>query len=488
MRYFPAFMAVEGQRVVIVGDGELAAQKLRLLARTAAEIALVARRPAPALRNLVARTGARLIEAAFEPAHLAGARLVFAASEDVDERRAVAAAATAAGAPVNAVDLPDASSFITPAIVDRDPLVVAIGTEGAAPMLARALRARIESWLPDGMGRVARLAGGLRERAHARIVDPEARRRFWADLFDGRWRRALLAGDAHGADAAFEQALAAADAGRGTGTGRVVLVGAGPGDPDLLTLKAFQALQEADVIVADGLVPDAILDRARRDARRIRLGKTGYGVSTDQRMINRVLVTEAEAGRLVVRLKGGDPFVFGRAAEELAALAEAGIPVDVIPGVTAALACAAAARLPVTQRGQIRQFSLLTGAAKDGELPSDLDWASLARPGHAFAIYMGVRAAPAFATRLIAAGASPSLAAVVVENGGREGERVIATTLSDLREAVEARGVVGPAIIYVGLDWAAAGLQRPPSVEVYPSVAQAWRARDFAYGLYWTAG
>jgi uroporphyrin-III C-methyltransferase/precorrin-2 dehydrogenase/sirohydrochlorin ferrochelatase len=247
--------------------------------------------------------------------------------------------------------------------------------------------------------------------------------------------------------------------------GRVALIGCGPGDPDLLTLKALQRLQEADVLVVDRLVNPKVLDYARRDAERILVGKTPGGPSTAQAEIDRILVREAQAGKVVARLKSGDPFIFGRAAEEMAALQAAGIPVEVVPGVTAAHACAARIGLPVTLRERVRQFSLVTGTTAEG-VP-DLDWGALAAEGTAFVIYMGVGNAPLVRGNLIAAGADPATPVVIVENGTRENERAFATTLADLTNCIDERGIEGPAVIFVGLDWADAGLERPEAVTVH---------------------
>jgi uroporphyrin-III C-methyltransferase/precorrin-2 dehydrogenase/sirohydrochlorin ferrochelatase len=248
-------------------------------------------------------------------------------------------------------------------------------------------------------------------------------------------------------------------------TGRVTLIGCGPGDPDLLTLKAVQRLQEADVLVVDRLVNSQILEYARRDARRIFVGKAPRGPTTSQAEINRLLVAEAAAGRVVARLKGGDPLIFGRAAEELAALAAAHIAVEIVPGISAAQACAAGLGLPLTVRERVRQFSLLTGSSAEG-LP-DFDWRALAAADAAFAIYMGVGNAPLWRERLLAAGARADTPVVIVENGTQPNQRAVATSLRDLTQAVDARAIKGPAVIFVGLDWAAAGLARPASVEVF---------------------
>jgi uroporphyrin-III C-methyltransferase/precorrin-2 dehydrogenase/sirohydrochlorin ferrochelatase len=351
-----------------------------------------------------------------------------------------------------------------PAIVDRDPIVVAIGTEGAAPILAREIKSKIESWLPAQFGRVAQHAQTLRRRVHEAIADPVVRRRMWEALLQGAWRNAVLAGDDIAADREFSRQLDTSLT-QATPAGSVTLIGCGPGEPDLITLKAQQHLQSADVLVVDRLVNPAILEYARRDAIRIDVGKEPEGDSALQSDINQILVREALKGHRVVRLKGGDAFVFGRAAEEMAAVRAAGIVATVVPGITAAHACAASVGLPVTLRTKVRQFAVVTGASADG--PVDLDWASLAQPGQAFAIYMGVRTAQHFRDKLLAAGAAPLTPVVIVENGTLANERVVATDLAALASAIADSGIRGPAAIFVGLDWASAGLTRPDKVEVY---------------------
>jgi uroporphyrin-III C-methyltransferase/precorrin-2 dehydrogenase/sirohydrochlorin ferrochelatase len=351
-----------------------------------------------------------------------------------------------------------------PAIVDRDPVLVAIGTEGAAPILAREIKAKIESWLPAQFGRVAQRAQQLRRHVHDAIADPVVRRRTWEALLQGVWRSAVLAGDSETADRELDRQLAAGGA-HAQPVGSVALIGCGPGEPDLITLKAQQRLQSADVLVVDRLVNPAILEYARRDAVRIDVGKEPEGDSALQEDINRILVREALKGQRVVRLKGGDAFVFGRAAEEMAAVRAAGIPVEVVPGITAAHACAASVGLPVTLRAKVRQFAVVTGASADG--PLELDWPALAQPGQAFAIYMGVRTAQHFRDKLLGAGAAPQTPVVIVENGTLSNERALATELALVADAIAEAGIHGPAVIFVGLDWASGGLSRPDKVEVY---------------------
>src|SRR5215467_868946 len=463
MRYFPLFADLAEADVLVVGGGEAAARKVRLLRKTGARITVVAETITEELHGLAERGAIAVLPRAFLARDLHGQRLVYAATGDGVGDRAVSRAAKARGIPVNVIDAPELSTFITPAIVDRDPVLVAIGTEGSAPVLAREIKTRLESWLPANFGRLAERARALRQRVAARIADARGRRRLWERLLQGPFRRAVLSGADAEALSIFDRELAA-QAGP-TAAGRVVLIGCGPGDPDLLTLKALQRLQEADVLVVDRLVNPAILEYARRDAERIYVGKAPRGPATSQAEINRLIVREAQAGKAVARLKGGDPLIFGRAAEEMTACQAADIPVEVVPGVTAAQACAARVGLPLTLRDRIRKFAVVTGASAAGE--PDFDWPALLAKDAAFAIYMGIGNVPLLRRQLLAAGADAAMPVVIVENGTREGERTIATTLADLTDAVAQHAVVSPAVIFVGLDWTEAGLCRPASVIVH---------------------
>lgn len=464
MKYFPIFVDLDHRHVVIAGAGEKAAQKLRLVGKTTAAITVVGIDPVEEVAEQASTGAIELLARPFEEHDLDGAALAFAADGDAIINRKVAAAAAARSIPVNVVDGPAMSTFIMPAIVDRDPVTVAIGTEGTSPVLARMLKARIESWLPAGFGSVAALSMRFRQRVQSGISVPALRRRVWERLLTGSFRAHALAGDEPAASREVAREIAAVEAGV-SAPGIVSLVGCGPGDPDLLTLKAHQRLQEADVLVIDRLVNPAILEYARRDAERIFVGKQAGGPAVSQDEINRILVREALKGRNVARLKGGDSFVFGRAAEEIAAVRAAGIEVEIIPGVTAAHAAAASVGLPLTLRGKVRQFSIATGGAADGEV--DLDWKALSRNGQATAIYMGVRSAPLIRERLLAAGAVPETTVVIVENATRDTERTIETTLAELPVAIEACGIRGPAVIFIGLDWDEAQLSRPAKVEQF---------------------
>lgn len=445
MRYFPIFLDLDGQKVLVVGGGEQAAQKLRLLLKTSACICVVATEVCAEIEVAAAARTIELQRRAFRPRDLADVRLAIAASDDEDETAGVAAAARAMGVPLNVVDRQDLSSFITPSIVDRDPVVVAIGTEGAAPVLARRIKALIEPLLPARLGALARFAAGWRASVAERVRDAGARRSFWERLFAGGIADRFLAGDMASAVAEMDDEIGRANV---AAVGTVALVGAGPGDPDLLTFKALRALQEADVIVVDRLVPKAILDRARRDARRIEVGKTPRTRSTPQAEIDAILVREALAGRKVVRLKGGDPMIFGRAVEEMTALAEAGVPFEVVPGITAALGCAAAIGLPLTEREARRGFTIVTGHASDGA--AEHDWRALAQPGQTVAVYMGIGAAPHIEARLLAAGIDPETPVTVVENGTLPQQKIALGAAGRLVETLIDGGIKGPAVIFIG--------------------------------------
>ncbi len=468
MRYFPTFVDVAETPVVVVGDGEKALQKLRLLAKSEAALSLISSNPMPELVRFARAQGIQIRRDGFEPKQIDDARLVFSAHDCVVVDLAVAEAARARGIAINVVDRPTLSTFITPAIVDRDPVTVAIGTEGTAPLIAREIKATLDQRLPSALGTVARAANDLRPRVMERIRNGRKRRQVWQSLLSGAWRRAVLSGD-EGAAAEAVEAVLEDDYVAQHQRGHVSLGGAGQGDPDLLTLRALQRMGEADVIVVDGLVPDAVLDYARRDAERIFVGKTGYGAAVPQDEINRILVREAMKGQTVVRLKAGDPFVFGRAVEEMRALRAAGITVDIVPGITAAHACAASIELPMTLRETVRAFSLVTGATADGT--PDLDWRALAAPNQASAVYMGVRTAPILRERLIAAGASREMPVVIVENGARPNERAVATTLGALPDAIAAHELKAPSIVFIGIHWDMANLTPADRIQHFAPVA-----------------
>ncbi|WP_044562838.1 siroheme synthase CysG [Azospirillum sp. B4] len=448
---FPLFLTLTGQTALIVGGGELALRKARLVAGPdaggrGARLVVVAPEVHPDLAALAAEVRLR----PFTANDLDGATLVFAAGEDEEEAARVAALARDRGLLVNVPDRPAQSTFIMPAIVDRGPITVAISTGGTSPVLARRLRARIEAALEPGLGRLATFLDGFRAAVRAVKSDETARRRFWERVIDGPVAQRFLAGDEAGARDQLVKVLNTSDdAAEG---GSVALVGAGPGDPDLLTLRALRVLQNADVVVHDKLVDDRILDYVRRDARRVYVGKSKSCHTVSQDEINALLVREARAGHRVVRLKGGDPFVFGRGGEEMVVLRAAGVAVELVPGITAAAGCAAATGIPLTHRGLAQGITLVTahGAAgtQGGSAEPALDWTALARLDHTLAIYMGLSKAGLVAERLIAAGKAPTTPAALVENGTRPDQALVVGTLAGLADL--AAGRAGPALILVG--------------------------------------
>lgn len=441
---FPVFMRVDGEAVVIVGGSEEALAKARLIGQSSAHLHIVAEHVEPALRAWIAENGASHIAEAYHNRHLAGAVLVFAATGEEAFDRQVSQDARTLNIPVNAVDRPELCDFFTPALVNRAPVAVAIGTEGAGPVLAQMIRARIDQLLSPSLGPLAALAATFREAAERILPKGNRRRRFWADFFAGSPARAVEAGNLSAAhDAASELLLS-----NTAFSGHIALVGAGPGAEDLLTLRAQRLLMEADVIVYDALVPEAVVAMGRRDAERLPVGKRKACYSKSQFEINALLVSLGREGRRVVRLKSGDPLVFGRAGEEMAALREAGISYEVVPGVTAAFAAAADFELPLTLRGVTSSMVFTTGHdLKGGTLP---DWAKLAISGATVAVYMGRSVAADVAGRLIEAGLSPDTAVAVVENASLTNRRRFHGTLADL-PSLEARSdLTGPVMTIIG--------------------------------------
>lgn len=443
--YFPVFLRLDGERVVLVGGGEEAVAKARLLLGARPALHVFAVEASEDMVELAAERSFSLHRRELEPADLAGARFCVVALEEFLDASAAVAMARAAGVLVNAVDKPAISDCIVPAIVDRGPVQVAIGTGGAAPALARDLRGRVEAAVPAGYGALAGLCRAWRTRVATALPDRAARRRFWDAVMDGPEAEAAIAGDI----AAAERALAARLAGNQIVTGRASLVGAGPGDLELLTLRAVRVLKRADVVLYDALIDPAILDLARRDARRVDVGKRCGRHAMKQAAINKLIVEHAWAGAHVVRLKGGDPFVFGRGGEELEELRAAGVPVEIVPGITAACAAAASLGIPLTHREIARSLHFVTGHGSDGAVPG-LDWRTLAGGEGTVAAYMAARTLRTVATRLMAAGLDGATPAVAVENASRPGERHLWGTLAGLANDLDRAEFAGPTLVLIG--------------------------------------
>ena len=445
MQYLPVFLNLRGRSVLLVGGGAVAGRKLALLLRAGAHVRMVAPAVDAAVAEQARNGGAQVQQRPFDDRDIADARLVIAATDDAAVNAAVAAAASARGVYVNVVDDAGASTAVMPAIVDRSPVLVAIGTAGSSPALARRVRTLIEAALPDRLGALASLAARWRSRVRAALPDVDARRRFWEAVLDGAVAHAVASGGS--GEQELTAALADAGSAPAGARGEVWLIGAGPGDPDLLTLRALQLLQRADVVLYDRLVGPPILERARRDAERIYVGKESGQHRTTQERINALLLEHARSGRKVARLKGGDPFVFGRGGEEIAVLAREGIPVTVVPGITAALGAAARIGLSLTQRQVAQAVCLVTvmGAAAE-----KLDWAALATPLQTVVFYMGVGELERICARLMAHGAPPARPALLVERATWPEQRVICGSLSDIAGRAAAARAAAPALLIVG--------------------------------------
>jgi uroporphyrin-III C-methyltransferase/precorrin-2 dehydrogenase/sirohydrochlorin ferrochelatase len=447
MQHFPVFMAVKGRRIVLSGGGDAALAKLRLLLKTEACIEVYAPEAEPEIEAWADQGLLKLYSRAIEATDLMGAVLAYGADEDdlLDAR--LVAFATEARVPHNIVDNLEDSAFITPAIVDRDPVVVAIGTEGAAPVLARSIKADLEARLPSSLGFLTRVGRSFRHAAE-QLPFGRRRREFWGDYYGGVGPQAYSAGGEEAVAPALAQLLADHLTAKSK-RGHVDFVGSGPGDPDLLTVRARRALDAADVVIHDRLVTPAILDLARREATIIDMGKEGFGDSVPQAEIDAMIVRHAKKGRHVVRLKSGDPTVFGRLDEEIEAVEAAGISFAIVPGITAASAAVAAIGQSLTKRGRNSQVRLLTGHDVKGF--ADHDWRSLARPGEVAAIYMGKRAARFVQGRLLMHGCDPATPVTVVENASRPDQRVLATTVAEMEPAMTEAAMDGPALTFIGL-------------------------------------
>jgi len=434
--------------VLVDGGGTVAARRVERALSAGAQVRLFD--PDPGEECLMLEGDARLAlhRRLPEAGDYRGCVIAWGASEDPERDARLVALGRAAGALVNVADVTEECDFITPSVVDRSPVVVAVSSAGAAPVIARIMRARIEAMLPQSFGRLAEFMGRLRERATARIASARKRRHFWERAIDGPAGDLFLAGRPEEAEAVFERELEAAAAEHPSAGGEVYLVGAGPGDPDLLTFRALRLMQRADVVLYDRLVGDGVLSLVRRDAERIYVGKLPNQHTMAQEDITALMVRHARAGRRVLRLKGGDPFIFGRGGEEIDTLAAEGIPFQVVPGITAAAGCGAYAGIPLTHRDHAQACVFLTAHGRDGAL--DIDWEMLLRPAQTVAVYMGLSNLGLLTGQAIARGADPDTPAAVIEKGTRPDQRVITGRLADLAAKAEAADVTGPAMIIIG--------------------------------------
>jgi len=447
MRFLPVFMRVDGKKIVVIGGGDAAVAKLRSLKRTSGRIVVIAQEFDDEI-NKWAREGLLDIEKrAWTEADLDSAVLAYAATENPHENSKIAELSRGLNIPVNAADQSEDCSFYSAAIVDRDPVVIAIGSEGTSPALTRAIKADLETRLRPQTGEVALTLKALRSHLSQKVAELSERQKFWGRFFEGRRNLGKLTGmSSDQLRSRYEDLLSKSDASESPG--QVAFVGAGPGSVDLLTLGAQRRLHMADVVIYDRLVSEEVLDLGRREAKYIYVGKKPGKHQKSQDEINAILVKEASKGQFVVRLKGGDPSVFGRLDEEVDALTEAGVEFEIVPGITAASAAAATIGRSLTSRGQNRSIPLLTG--HDAKGFAEQDWASLARTSSRAAIYMGVGAARFIQGRLLLHGADQNLPVTIVENASRENEVVVGTDLGNLVQAIENNGIKGPAMLMLG--------------------------------------
>ncbi len=446
MEHLPIFLNIRNKTCVIVGGGDIAFRKASLLLRAGASLHIVAETFCQELKTLCADYGISVEEKAFTESDLEGAILAVAASNDHVVNKRVSEAASLTNMPVNVVDQPQLGSFIMPSIVDRSPVVIAISSGGNSPVLSRQLKQLNEIMLPSRIGKLALLLGSYRGKVRKKIRDFQERLRFWETVLSSNVPELVYSGNDDKAGVELEKQLNdSAEAGL---SGEVYLVGAGPGDPDLLTLRALRLMHKADIVLYDRLVSDEILAKLRPDAEKTYVGKQTADHSAAQETINDMLVRLARQGKKVLRLKGGDPFIFGRGGEELEALAKAGIPFQIVPGITAASGCATYAGIPLTHRDYSQSVRFLTGHTKDGRVP--LQWDILVKEQQTLVFYMGLAGLPAISEQLLAHGMNASVPVAVVQQGTRTTQKVLTGTLANIAGLAVSNEIKAPTIIIVG--------------------------------------
>jgi uroporphyrin-III C-methyltransferase/precorrin-2 dehydrogenase/sirohydrochlorin ferrochelatase len=447
MEFLPVFLNIRNQPCVVIGGGDVAARKTEMLLRAGAKVTVVAPRLCETLQRGLRAGELQHLATEFMPVHLHNSALVIAATDDAAVNRRVSETARARHIPVNVVDQPELCSFVMPSIIDRSPVMVAVSSGGASPVLARLLRARLETLIPAAYGHLATLVQGFRDRVKQRFTTIDERRRFWEAVLQGPIAEMMYAGREQQARDALTQAV---DQGTGASTeaGEVYLVGAGPGDPDLLTFRALRLLQQADVIVYDRLVSKEILDLGRRDAERIYVGKERDAHTLPQDDINLLLARLAKEGKRVLRLKGGDPFIFGRGGEEIETLAQQGIPFQIVPGITAAAGCASYAGIPLTHRDYAQSVVFATGHLRDGSV--NLNWPALVQTQQTVVFYMGLKGMAEIFAELVRHGMSPDMPVALVEQGTTPRQRVWIGTLRSLPDNLRHEDVHAPTLIIVG--------------------------------------
>ena len=447
MDYLPVSWRLRDQLALLVGGGDIALRKGRLLVRAGARLRVVAPQIEPELRQLLEQHGGEWLSESYQPHHLDGVVLAIGATDNNDVNRQLHADAVARSLPVNVVDNPPLCTFIFPAIVDRDPLLISISSGGASPVLARWARSKIETLFPARLGKLAELMGRFRKPLAEKLPQVGARRLFWEGLLDGPLMERVLAGQHAAAEALLSDAVASADA-AALSRGEVYLVGAGPGDPDLMTFRALRLLQKADVVHYDRLVGQGILELARRDAELVYVGKARNEHVVPQQEINSLLVKYALEGKKVCRLKGGDPFIFGRGGEELDSVVAAGIDFQVVPGVTAAAGCAAYAGIPLTHRDHAQSVRFITGHRKDGSV--DLPWGNLNTANETLVFYMGLVSLAEICSNLLAQGMASDMPAAIVSRGTLSDQQIIVGSLTSLPGKIASMEVAAPSLLIIG--------------------------------------
>lgn len=446
MKFLPIFMNVQDQTCLVVGGGQVASRKVNMLLRAGARVTVVSPALCQELQEMVSSGSITHENTEFKESHIATPAVIIAATDNEAVNRKVSELAKTRGIPVNVVDAPELCTFIVPSVIDRSPVQIAISTGGSSPVLARLLRAKLETMIPSAYGRLASMVETFRESVKTRFDNSNDIRKFWEKVLEGPVAEMLLAGREKEAHQALQKAVDEAKA--PDEQGEVFLVGAGPGDPDLLTFKALRLMQQADVVVYDRLVSQGILDLVRRDAEFIYAGKERDNHAIPQEDINALLARLAKEGKKVLRLKGGDPFIFGRGGEEIETLMEEGVAFQVVPGITAAAGCAAYAGIPLTHRDYVQSCMFVTGHLKDGT--SNLNWKALAQPGQTVVFYMGLHAVKDLCKNLIEHGLSADTPAALVEKGTSLEQRVHLGDLSSLPDIVKNNDVKPPTLIIVG--------------------------------------
>jgi uroporphyrin-III C-methyltransferase/precorrin-2 dehydrogenase/sirohydrochlorin ferrochelatase len=446
MDYFPIFLKLKDQDCLVVGAGDIAARKIELLSRAGAKITVVAERISPSIMAMQASHQLKLLQKPFSPEDIQGFRLVVSATDHTETNEWVAQTATRQNIPVNVVDNPELCTFIFPAIIDRSPIIAAITSGGAAPVLARLLRAKIETLITPSYGYLAKLAEKYRNEVKRHIEQGSQRRIFWETVFQGPIAELVFSGKEKEAEQLLQSQLASR--GPASSPGEVYLIGAGPGAPDLLTFRALRLMQQADVVVYDRLVSPEILDLARRDSEKVYVGKQRQHHALPQESINILLADLAKAGKRVARLKGGDPFIFGRGGEEIETLMQQGIHFQVVPGITAASGCATYAGIPLTHRDHAQSCTFVTGHLKDGSI--NLNWTQLAAPNQTVVIYMGLVGLQTICDSLIAHGSPRDLPIALIQQGTTQNQRVFTGTLETMPAAIAGQHIKPPTLIIIG--------------------------------------